>query len=513
MYNEEKTTTIISLRPAVFENESRVAVFMPNQTDKVNLIRQIPKSQWSPLYGCWHFPKTMENWTLFQTLFKSFVWQIYKDTTPLSIPTSETWECRQMSLKSDYLPLQTSSTVNLSEKSLLQKQSTHFDFFQIEKVAYDGKKFMSLAIPPNDLSSRERIKQIDGRIWHPQECKWLVPMNQPNYEKLKAIFGETLHSPIVRTIREIQPPVYPQLPKIPLKPNHKTVENKSTFDNLNSKQQLAITKLEYLLIEERKQHNTIVGYRNILIHFLMFYKETTPSLITNEQIRAYIVKRITDEHISKSTQNMMISTFKAFYGRLLNQYDKVNDLYRPHKEEHLPKMLEPEEIVRLLAQVSNLKHKCLLMLMYGSGLRVGELVRLKWQDLDFIEKTVFIYNGKNYKDRYTLLSEKTITHLKKYKTDYKPTDWVFESPDGSHYSERSVQLLFGEALAKARINKQVSTHSLRHAFATQLIKANTDLDFVRKVLGHASIKTTQIYLHVLKTDLTKTRSPMDDLDV
>ena len=514
MYNEKKTSTVIAIRPAVFENESRVAVFMPNQKDWIDLIRQVPKSRWSPSHGCWHFPKTKENWTLFQKLFELFDWHIQKEATPLSIPTSEMWERCSMPLKADYVPPQTPpSTPDAFEKKPIRPSSPNPIFFQIEKVAYDGQKFMSLAIPPNDLGSRETIKKIEGRVWHPQERTWLVPMNPPNYEKLKAAFGEALQPPSDRMIREILPPVYPNSPKMPLKPKTKTVENNAAFDSLNGKQQLAVTKLEHLLIEERKQDNTVKGYRNFFINFLLFYKDTTPSLITNEQIRAYIVKRIKEENISKSTQNLMISTFKAFYGRLLNQYDKVNDLYRPNKEEHLPKTLEPDEIKRLFAHVSNIKHRCLLMLMYGSGLRVGELVRLKWRDLDFVEKTVFVHNGKNYKDRYTLLSEKTMAYLKKYKTDYKSTDWVFESPNGGHYSERSVQLLFNEALAKAKIDKQVCTHSLRHAFATQLLKANTDLDFVRKVMGHASIKTTQIYLHVLKTDLTKTRSPMDDLDI
>ena len=307
------------------------------------------------------------------------------------------------------------------------------------------------------------------------------------------------------------PPV--SQPQITLKTDNKKVENVSLFDKLNEEQQMAVTKLEHLLILERKADHTRKGYRNIFIQFLTHYIEVSPSQITGEQISNYILHRVKDEKISKSTQNHIISTLKAFYSRILEHHDKVNGLYRPNKEEHLPKELDPAEVVKLFAQVGNIKHKCLLMLMYGSGLRVGEVVRLKWQDLDFEEKTVFVHNGKNYKDRYTILSDKAITHLQKYKAQYQTKDWVFESPTGDHYSERSVQLFFAEALAKAHINKPLSTHSLRHGFATQLLKANTDLDFVRKVMGHASIKTTQIYLHVVKTELTKTKSPLDNLNI
>ncbi|NJN34102.1 MAG: tyrosine-type recombinase/integrase [Saprospiraceae bacterium] len=240
-----------------------------------------------------------------------------------------------------------------------------------------------------------------------------------------------------------------------------------------------------------------------------------PSQISKEQIRAYILKKLKEENISKSTQNHYISTFKAFYGRLLNQYDKVVALFRPENDKPLPKVLEPDEIVQLFKKVGNLKHRCILMLMYGSGLRVGEVVRLRLQDIDFVNKTVFVETGKHYKDRYTILSDKTAVYLQQYLKEHQPTPttWIFESPDGSYYSTRSVQQFFADALAKAHIKKQVSTHSLRHAFATHLLKSNVDLDFVRKVMGHASIKTTQIYLHVLKTELTKTRSPLDDLDI
>jgi integrase/recombinase XerD len=389
---------------------------------------------------------------------------------------------------------------------------------KIEKIFYDNQHHIGVHIHFSDAQNREKIKTIDSRLWHPQAKLWIVPYTEETYKQLQATFNEAWELVPSTPPRLIPAPFQP--PKLERKEGfvaatqtQKTMENTAHFDQLNPKQQLAVSKLENLLILERKAYHTQKGYRNIFIQFLMYHKDTLPSLITADQIKAYIVMRIKDDTISKSTQNHIVSTLKAFYGRLLSQFDKVNDLYRPNKEEHLPKALSPEEITRLFAKVSNLKHRCILTLLFGSGLRVGEVVRLKWQDLDFVEKTVFIHNGKNYKDRYTILSEKSITLLQKYNAEPKPTDWVFESPDGGHYSERSVQQFFSDAMAKARIDKQVNTHSLRHAFATQLLKAHEDLDFVRKVMGHASIKTTQIYLHVIKEELTKTKSPLDNLDI
>ena len=510
----------MSIRPAILDNESRVAVFMPNQKDLIDLIRQVPKSRWSPSHGCWHFPKTEKYWVAFKDLFKDFDFNIQKDMIPLSIPAVEMFEIPKLTLKADYVAvaqlskglerLESSQASSVQENISVISRTEQVPF-QIEKVSFDEQTFMSLPIPYTDTISRESIKKIEGRFWHPQQNAWLLPYNQPTYNKLVQAFGDKLILPTTTTIRAIMPPV--SQPQMTIKTENRKVENTSLFDKLNEQQQMAVTKLEHLLILERKAEHTRKGYRNIFIQFLTHYIDVLPSRITAEQISDYILHRVKDEKISKSTQNHIISTLKAFYSRILEHHAKVSGLYRPNKEEHLPKELEPVEVVKLFAQVGNIKHKCLLMLMYGSGLRVGEAVRLKWQDLDFEEKTVFVHNGKNYKDRYTILSDKAIQYLQKYQAQYATKDWVFESPTGEHYSERSVQLFFAEALAKAHIDKPLSTHSLRHGFATQLLKANTDLDFVRKVMGHASIKTTQIYLHVVKTELTKTKSPLDNLNI
>ncbi len=420
---EKAMDIVIPVKPALFSEEKRIAVFIPNQADIIDLIKKVPQSRWSPTYKCWHFLKTQANWDIFLAHFKDFTLNIQKDMPPLSIPASEMREKPKLQLKSDYLnhfvlPSEMGiQNVIKGKKEENQAAFIHKTPFLIEKVTYDGQNYMGIPIPSTDQTSRDMVKKMDGRIWHPQEYIWLLPYNHATYDKLKMAFEGKLQAPTSKEFRVIKPPVYP--PQLTLKPKIQNVENTSLFDKLNGKQQLAVTKLEDLLIEERKAYHTMKGYRNIFIHFLTFYKEMIPSQITNEQIRYYILTRIKDENISKSTQNQMISTFKAFYGRLLEQHHKVNDLYRPNKEQHLPKTLEPAEIAKLFAQVGNVKHKCMLMLMYGSGLRVGEVVRLKWQDLDF----------------------------------------------------------------------------------------------VRKVMGHASIKTTQIYLHVLKTDLTKTRSPLDDLNI
>lgn len=379
---------------------------------------------------------------------------------------------------------------------------------KIQKVICEGQTLIGVLIPPEQLEWREKIKTIVGRRWHPVEKVWSIPYSKEGFAQLKILFDNQLT--VVEC--EVVPHITPPIANVYGKPNPKPPEP-TLFDKLNDKQKAAVSKLEELLIEERKAYATRKNYRNHFIHFLWKHSEVLPSQISKQQIRTYIIARIKENTIAPETQNQIVSVMKAFYGRLLGQHDKVSQLHRPKKEEHLPNILTQDEIKRLFEQITNLKHRCLLMLMYGSGLRVGEVVKLKKEDLDFVEKTVFVYRSKGNKDRYTLLSDKSIDYLSQYLEMYKPQIWLFESPEGGHYSERSVQQIFADALKKARINKRVSTHSLRHAFATHLLKAHADLDFVRKVLGHNSILTTQRYLHVLKSEITQTRSPLDDIEL
>lgn len=263
---------------------------------------------------------------------------------------------------------------------------------KIEKVEYSAHVYIGVHIPYQDVQSRDKIRTLDGRSWHPQEKLWLLPYNAQSYQNLKNIFGNQLEIMPSPKARVINPPLLPpqlEVKKGNTKHDFQPIENSGLFYQLTAKQKLAVTKLEELLIEERKAYHTRKGYRNIFIQFLACHPHTLPSQITTADMKAYILKRIKDDNISKSTQNHIVSTFKAFYGRLLGQENKVENLYRPNNEQHLPKTLTQEEVVRLIKQVGNIKHKCILMLMYGSGLRVGEVVRLRLKDLDFEEKTIF----------------------------------------------------------------------------------------------------------------------------
>lgn len=154
------------------------------------------------------------------------------------------------------------------------------------------------------------------------------------------------------------------------------------------------------------------------------------------------------------------------------------------------------------------------MLLYSAGLRLGEVVRLKVDDVDYRRRLIHTRQGKGRRDRYSLLSDVASMALDEYCELYRPRDWLFPGArPRSHLHERSVQKSFYRACCKAHISKGVSVHTLRHSFATHLLEAGTDLRYIQELLGHKSLKTTQLYTHVSRYDLERITSPLDRINI
>ncbi len=194
-------------------------------------------------------------------------------------------------------------------------------------------------------------------------------------------------------------------------------------------------------------------------------------------------------------------------------HSKKIDIIRPNRPQKLPHVLTEREVERLLQAADNFKHRCILMLVYSAGLRLGEVLRLRMLDLQPEKHRILIRGGKGKKDRCTILSEKAFRKLREYFQVYKPVDWVFEGAQGGPYSERSVQNIFTRAKIKSGINPHATVHTLRHSFATHILEKGVDLRYIQDLLGHESSKTTEIYTHITKKGWDKLKSPLDDLDV
>jgi len=250
-------------------------------------------------------------------------------------------------------------------------------------------------------------------------------------------------------------------------------------------------------------------YSNIFC--LCSYYQKLPNRITFKDIVNYI-------KIQQIEYNKSVTTIRSMQQSFLFYFKK--SIY-------LPEVLSESEVLSLCHSLTNFKHKLLLKLAYSSGLRVSEVVKLKYSHIDFDRKMIKIQQGKGKKDRYSLLAESLLSELqfhkeeqrKNYKYKQNPSlphskisnDWIFPGSSNSHLSIRTAEKIFENARDKAQIQKKVSFHSLRHAFATHLLEHGTDIRLIQTLLGHASLRTTQIYTKVSSSRIEKIRSPLDHI--
>jgi len=264
---------------------------------------------------------------------------------------------------------------------------------------------------------------------------------------------------------------------------------------------------------KRYSWRTIKSYKNTLRQFILYFNDFKPSQITRKQINAYLMQLIRDKHITESYQNQIACAIKIFYCEVLDQSEKVEGLVQAKKPQKIPQVLTEGEVTRLLRSVDNLKHRCILMIIYSAGLRLGELTKLRLTDVQTDAHRIFVRDGKGKKDRCTILAGKTEMILRTYMACYRPVHWLFEGADGGAYSDRSVQAIFTAAKEKSKINPLATVHTLRHSFATHLLEKGVDLRYIQDLLGHESSKTTEIYTHITKKSWDKIKSPLDDLEI
>lgn len=231
--------------------------------------------------------------------------------------------------------------------------------------------------------------------------------------------------------------------------------------------------------------------------------------VSSQDIKDYLLY-LKSQNYSNTSLNSVISSLKFYYGQILNR-KLFFSIRRPKKEKFLPVVLTRQEIIKIINSASNLKHKLLLSLLYGSGLRVSEVVKIKIGHLDLQSRSLFVKSSKGNKDRYTLLSSISIKFLNIYLPKLSSEQkYLFAGQSGdSHLSQRSAQKIFDNALTKSGIKKEASCHSLRHSFATHLLEAGTDIRYIQKLLGHQNIKTTEIYTQVASDFWQGIKSPLD----
>lgn len=363
-------------------------------------------------------------------------------------------------------------------------------------LAFEGSKRIGIRPLGFDKAFPGMMKQIQGSRWTPDVRCWHIPYQNSAYAQLKHLFGVG------------------QIEVLDKKPERKKEAKKShletRIDDLAFKDE--IIRLEERLRIQRYSHNTIKTYKNFFAQYLAYYPDKHPEVLKKEDIMKFLLDSSEKKKWSDSTQNQAVNAVKFYYEKVLGQKRTYYEL-RPRKSRKLPGVFSEEEVQRLFGVISNLKHKTILMLIYSGGLRIGESICLRKEDIDFDRKSVFVVAGKGKKDRYTVLSDKMLLVLKNYMKAYAPQYWLFEGQDGGQYSKSSIQKIFRRAVDKAKINPYSTVHTLRHSFATHLLERGMDLRYIQELLGHNSSETTEIYTHITRKARQKFVSPLDFLDI
>lgn len=275
----------------------------------------------------------------------------------------------------------------------------------------------------------------------------------------------------------------------------------NTFPNIDA----AIQALDRILTLRNYSRATRKSYAGCVRRYLNAYPEELDKPDKNH-IEAFLLGLYTNNSSAQTVQSYRHS-IQFYYSEVLGTSVQLH-FKTPKRTRRLPVTLSHSEIERILDSVSNEKHRTMIALAYGAGLRVSELTDLRVSSINFEEGVIHVYQGKGKKDRISLLPETLVPKLTKYVSGKCANDYLFESERGGRLSTRSIQLVFSRALKATGIKKPATFHSLRHSFATHVLEQGTDLRFIQMLLGHSNIRTTQQYTHVSTASLRAIRSPL-----
>ncbi len=261
--------------------------------------------------------------------------------------------------------------------------------------------------------------------------------------------------------------------------------------------------------------NTIRTYHGLLLRFLNHW-DTNIEIInsyTEDEVNAYHRLMIQSKKFSYSTINQSLNAIKYYFKEVLGKPLSTERIEKPKGSKQLPKVLTANQVTEVLKTVRNTKHQTMIFLAYSAGIRIGELLSLKPEDINYERRMLHIRSAKGRKDRYTILSEKVMRLIKKYMEEFRPKDFLFEGQFGGKYSNSSIQKIWKRALKAAGIKGNFSFHCLRHSFATHLLENGTDIRYIQQLLGHQSSRTTEIYTHISNRYINNIKSPGDDVDL
>jgi len=389
---------------------------------------------------------------------------------------------------------------------------------QLTGLMHKGQHILGIIFTNNAVLNNAVHKA--GARWSQTHKCWNVPLQKNFYEKIIQVL-----QPVANINRTNLDKYLASYKKIP--------ENKTKNDLLESAQKIAtqpvkqaahltlstenkaaLDKTKQALILKGYSTSTQRTYLNELQTFFALLGKRAAETLTTQRLKDYLSYCHTELGLSENTIHSRMNAMKFYYEQVLGKEKLFWEIPRPKKPMQLPKLLNEEELAKLFNALENKKHKAMLFTIYSAGLRVSEVAALKISAIDSERMQILIARAKGKKDRYVNLSPLLLDILRQYLKQHKPAPrvFLFESDQtATAYPTRTIQQIFTNAKNKAGIKKEVGVHSLRHSFATHLLDKGTDIRYIKDLLGHFDIKTTERYLHVSKRQLVNIISPLDDL--
>ena len=354
-----------------------------------------------------------------------------------------------------------------------------------------------------NLDALRIVKKLFSRTWNKVEKCWYAPYTTANWH----IINDQLRKVAWLDLSEVS-----EEPDIVENPdNHVSKRGKpySKYSDLSDENKLQIKRTVAFMRGRRYSEKTVRNYCGILMDFLLLIDEKPINEIDNNDIEVFNQDFILKRKYSISFQRQFIGAVKIFCKAIPEVGIVVPELVRPRKDFKLPLVLSKEEVLDVLRNTRNIKHRAALAMIYAAGLRISELLRLELRDIDVDRRQIRIISSKGRKDRYVVLANSFSLLLTNYLTAYRPSKYFVEGSAGEQYSPESIRAVLRRSCQRAGINKHVTPHTLRHSYATHLLESGVDLRYIQELLGHAKPETTMIYTHVQRKDLLGIKSPLD----
>jgi site-specific recombinase XerD len=438
------------VKSVIHRNERRILLLHDYDRALTDQIKQLPGRKWSATLKCWHIRYRQDS--------VHYLQQYLRDVH-----------------------------ITDENKGYIDEIKTERIIITIRHHLKQGLFYFSAP-----FKLKDEVRKLEGVWWHPGARQWSVYANDYNRERLAQVFPVENYEIIFVTDEQ---PVKRQL------------RNSRNLPNIVDK-----VFVRELTLRKRSA-NTIKTYTWFVNQFLHHFRGQDIGQLTGAVIRDYLFKNITFQSYSRSYQNQQINAIKRYYEYVYQRELTDMDLPRPKKGFRIPKVISRADIQNMLDVTENLKHKTIIALLYGCGLRLNELIHIKVGDIDFEENTLFVNQGKGDKQRVVPIGLVLEKVLRTYLVSYLPESYLFYGRQNKKYTDKSVQKVVKHAALKAGVAQWVTPHVLRHSFATHLLEDGVDLRIIQVLMGHKSSKTTEIYTYVSRKNIARIKNPLENLKI